>query len=191
MLLLSLGGSVGAQGIDADEIRRRHAQHQGDFDYLLGDWRFEARSADFGEFRGVWSAVRLATGAGAHVMDEYRVLGSNGETVFVSSTLRVFDPFRNHWELVSVHETSGLRDVGTARKVGDEMHLEQVFGVASGQSATWRIRYYDITPRTFSWRADRSRDGGSTWERGHMELRATRIGPARSLGALTSSDSAR
>ena len=31
-----------------------------DFDYLLGDWEFTAKSHEHGDYRGLWSAVRLA-----------------------------------------------------------------------------------------------------------------------------------
>ncbi|MBC7897601.1 MAG: hypothetical protein H7066_19435, partial [Cytophagaceae bacterium] len=152
-------------------------QHKGDFDYLLGDWRFTARNSEHGAFTGVWSAVRLATGGGAHVLDEYRVTSEQGETYFASSTLRVYNPAIDTWELVSVHETSGLQDRGTARRVGDEMRLEQTFGVTRGAPESWRIRYFDIRADAFRWAADRSLDGGKTWERNYMTLEARRIGP--------------
>jgi len=77
-----------------------------------------------------------------------------------------------------------LQNVGTARKVGAEMHIEQKFGVMSQTPSSWRIRYYDIRPDRFSWAADRSTDGGKTWDKNHLTIEARRIGPARSLGAL-------
>jgi hypothetical protein len=36
----------------------------------------------------------------------------------------------------------------------------------------------------FSWVADRSTDGGKTWQVKHQTIEARRIGPARSLGPL-------
>ena len=164
--------------------QRLFEQHKGDFDYLLGDWRFNARNSDYGPFTGVWSAAKLATGNGAHVLDEYRIVGEKGETYFVSSTLRVYNPAIDRWELVSVTETSGLDDRGTAQKVGSEMHIEQSFGGASGRAEQWRIRYFDIGADAFHWAAERSKDGGKTWSP-HMTLEATRTGPARSLPQLT------
>jgi hypothetical protein len=80
---------------------------------------------------------------------------------------------------------NGLQDIGTARRVGTEMHLEQRFGVMGSTPSTWRIRYSDIRPDRFSWTADRSMDGGKTWVRGFQQIEARRIGPARSIGALT------
>ena len=81
-------------------------------------------------------------------------------------------------------EGGGLQDVGTGQRVGDEVHIEQKFGVANGNTSTLRIRYYNIQPDRFSWTADRSTDGGKTWSKDDQKIEAHRIGPARSLGAL-------
>jgi hypothetical protein len=170
---------------EAEHRRARLDAHKGDFDYLLGEWRFTTRHAEFGEGAGYWTAVRLATGDGSHILDEYRVVGDSGETYYASTTLRVFNAARGTWELVSAETGSGLVNVGTARRVGDEMHIEQRFGGASGNPDVWRIRYYDIRPDAFSWIADRSVDGGTTWQRSYMTIEARRLGPARSLEPLT------
>ena len=155
--------------------------HKGDFDYLLGDWEFTAESKEHGKFRGYWSAVRLEEG---QILDEYRVVGDNAETYYVTTTLRNYNKFADRWELIGADAGGGLQDVGTGRRVGGEVHIEQKFGVASGTPSTWRIRYYNIKPDSFSWSADRSTDGGNTWVRTFQTIEARRIGTARSLGAL-------
>jgi hypothetical protein len=48
----------------------------------------------------------------------------------------------------------------------------------------WRIRYYNIQADRFSWTADRSTDGGKTWDAAHQTIEARRIGPARTIPAL-------
>lgn len=161
-----------------------------DFDFLLGDWRFTIRHAEFGNGAGYWTAVRLATGDGSHILDEYRIVDEDGVSYYASTTLRVLNTHADVWELVSAEPGSGLQNTGTARKMGDEMHIEQRFGVASGSPEVWRIRYHDIRPDGFSWVADRSADGGVTWERGYMTIEARRIGPARELAPLTRSPAA-
>ena len=137
-----------------------------------------------GKFRGYWSAVRLAEG---QILDEYRVVGDNGETYYVTTTLRAYNAVLDRWDLVGMDEGNGLQDIGTARRVGTEMHIEQRFGVMSSEPSTWRIRYSDIRPDRFSWRADRSVDGGKTWVTGYQQIDARRIGPLRSIGPLTTS----
>lgn len=155
--------------------------HQGEFDYLLGDWEFTATSQAYGKFKGYWSAVRLDKG---QILDEYRVVGDSGETYYVTTTLRNYNGALDRWELVGADAGTGLQDMGTGHKVGAEMRIEQTFGVASGNPSVWRIRYYDIRPDRFSWTADRSTDGGKTWTTNFQQIEARRIGPPRFMGPL-------
>jgi hypothetical protein len=102
----------------------------------------------------------------------------------MTTTLRNYNGALDRWELVGADAGRGLQDFGTARREGAEMRIEQTFGVAAGTPSVWRIRYYDIRADRFSWTADRSTDGGKTWEKNHMQIEARRIGPARFLGPL-------
>ena len=165
-----------------EQIKASYEAHQGDFDYLLGDWAFTSVSREFGTGRGYWSAVRLAEGA--QILDEYRVVGDSGQTYYVSSTLRAYNAVLDQWELVSAESGTGLQNVGTAHRIGTEMHIEQKFGVMSPNPSIWRMRYYDIRPDRFSWTGDRSTDGGKTWVTEFLRIEARRIGPPRSLGPL-------
>ncbi|HSC27505.1 MAG TPA: hypothetical protein VLD67_09535 [Vicinamibacterales bacterium] len=163
------------------QIEADFEAHKGDFDYLLGDWEFTAESKEYGKFRGFWSAVKLDEG---QVLDEYRIVDDKGETIYVTTTLRNYNKFADRWELAGADAGNGLLDVGTGRRAGGEVRIEQTFGVASGRASIWRIRYYDIKPDSFSWRADRSSDGGKTWVDRFQTIEARRIGPARTLGPL-------
>ena len=165
-----------------EQIKASNNAHQGEFDYLLGDWEFTSESREFGKGHGYWSAVRLAEGA--QILDEYRVTGDKGETYYASSTLRAYNAVLDQWELVSAESGTILQNVGTAHKVGAEMRIEQKFGVMSPNPSLWRIRYYDIRPDSFSWTGDRSTDGGKTWTTKWLQIEARRIGPPRSLGPL-------
>ena len=163
------------------ELQAAFEAHKGDFDYLLGEWEFTSVSKEYGPGKGFWTAVRLATG---QILDEFRLVGDNRETWYVTSTLRSYNAGLDRWELVGMVEGGGLQDVGTAQRVGGEVHIEQKFGVAAGNTSILRIRYYNIQPDRFSWTADRSRDGGKTWSKEDQKIEAHRIGAARSLGAL-------
>jgi hypothetical protein len=160
-----------------------NAKGKADFDYLLGDWEFTAESKQYGKFIGRWSATRLITG---QILDEYRVLGDNGETYYATTTIRAYNGTTKQWELIGMDGEGGLQDFGTAHMVDAEMHIEQKFGVAGGKVSILKIRYYNIRPDSFSWVADRSTDGGKTWVKNHQTLEARRIGPARSMSSLTS-----
>jgi hypothetical protein len=165
----------------SEQMKASYAAHKADFDYLLGDWEFTSEHHDYGKFGGRWSAVRLDTG---QIFDEFRVVGDNGETFYVSSTVRAYNAAAGRWELVGMEGGGGLQDFGTGNRVGSEMHIEQRFGVAAGKPMTLRIRYYDIQADRFSWSADRSTDGGQTWVKDFQRIEARRIGPPRSLGPL-------
>jgi hypothetical protein len=165
----------------AEQVQAAYNSHKGDFDYLLGDWTFTAKSREFGMFEGRWSAVRLGTG---QILDEYRIVG-NGETIYVTTTIRNFNGVADRWELIGMDQANGLQDFGTAQRVGKEMRIEQRFGVAGGNPVVMRIRYHHIEAGKFSWAADRSTDGGKTWVTDFQTIEATRVGPARSLPALT------
>lgn len=165
-----------------EQMKASHEAHKGDFDYLLGDWEFSAESREHEKFRGYWSAVSLDEG---QVLDEYRIVGDNGETYYVTTSLRNYNSGLDRWELVGADAGTGLQDFGTAQRVGAEMHIEQKYGVARGNTSIWKIRYYDIQRDRFSWTADRSTDGGKTWVAKFQTIEARRIGPPRSLGPLT------
>lgn len=165
-----------------EQVKAAYDAHQNEFDYLLGDWEWTGVSKQYSKLHGFWSAVRLAEGP--QILDEYRITGDQGETYYASSTLRAYNAHQDRWELISGDHGSGLQDFGTAHKVGDEMHIEQTFGVAAGKPSIWRIRYFNIGPDHFSWSADRSTDGGKTWTKDFQTIEAKRIGPARSLGQL-------
>jgi len=164
-----------------EQLKTAFEAHRGDFDYLLGDWEFTSVSHDYGPGRGYWSAVRLAEG---QILDEYRVVGDHGETYYVTATLRAYNAVLDQWELVSVESHDGLHDLGTARKAGAEVHIEQKFGVMSKAPSLWRIRYYNIKPDSFSWTGDRSTDGGKTWTTKWLQIEARRIGPPRTMAPL-------
>ena len=172
----------------SDRIQEASKAHAHDFDYLLGDWEFTAVNRD-GKFRGLWSAVRLAeTG---QILDEFRVLGDNGDTYYVSTTLRAYNGILEQWELVSVdHRGTGLTQIGTGHRVGAEMHIEQKFGFGTNNAWISRIRYYDIQSDRFSWSADRSLDNGKTWIKDFQQIEAHKIGPPRVLDPLTRSKKA-
>ncbi len=178
LLVPLLAASPAAAQRTEEQLQALYESHRGDFDYLLGDWEFTATNRQHGESRGYWSAVRLPNG---QVLDEFRIVSPEGETWYVTTTLRAYNAAADRWELVGMDEWNGLQDMGTARRVGDEVHIEQRFGVISPEPSLWRIRYYDIRPDRFSWRADRSPDDGTTWVENHMRIEARRIGPPRSM----------
>ncbi|HEX9892487.1 MAG TPA: hypothetical protein VGA78_01130 [Gemmatimonadales bacterium] len=174
-----------------DTAARREAlaayqAHQGEFDYLLGDWEFSGirqRADGPVKIRGYWSATRSADGA--LISDEFRMVDDSGRTIYVSTTLRVYDPVQQRWNLIGVEPGGGIPQLGTAWKEGADMRIDQTFTSSDGTSRLWRIRYFNIGPDRFSWRADISSDGGVSWSENQMTMEGRRTGPARPPVALT------
>ena len=163
LLFLALCAPAFAQS-DADKQREQRQalieKHKGDFDYLLGDWEFDAENGDYGKFRGYWSAVRLP---GGQILDEYRVVGDQDETYYVTTTIRAYNAKLDRWELIGTGDGNGLQDFGTAQRDGDGVRIEQRFGVSGLYPSFWKIRYSNLRPDAFTWRAERSPDGGASW----------------------------
>jgi hypothetical protein len=164
-----------------EQLQALYEQHKGDFDYLLGDWQFTADNKQYGKSNGRWSAVRLATG---QILDEYRLVDDKGATFYVTATIRNYDAIYDRWELIGMDDRNGLQDFGTAQRVGQEMRIEQKFGVSAGNPTTMRIRYYNIQPNSFSWAGDQSTDNGKTWVKDYLRIEARRIAPARTMPPL-------
>lgn len=164
-----------------DQMRASYQAHKSDFDYLLGDWEFTAQSKQWGKHHGFWSAVRLD---GGQILDEYRVVGDNGQTYNVTVSLRAYNAPRDQWEIISFGQSAGLHDFGTAHREGGDMIIEQKFGVMTPNPSLMHIRYHDIQADHFLWNGDRSTDDGKTWEKDFLQIDARRIGPARSMGPL-------
>jgi hypothetical protein len=164
-----------------EQLQALFNQHKGDFDYLLGDWQFTADNKQYGKSNGRWSAVRLATG---QILDEYRLVDDKGATFYVTATIRNYDVAHDRWELIGMDDRNGLQDFGTAERVGQEMRIEQKFGVSGGNPTMMRIRYYNIQANSFSWAGDQSTDNGKTWVKDHLRIEAKRIGPPRKLPQL-------
>lgn len=179
---LPLAAQTDAEKQKQEQQEASFQAHKNDFDYLLGDWEFNADDKQWGKYIGRWSAIKLEDG---QILDEFRVLGDKGETYHITMTVRNYNKHHGRWELLGIDGGSGLRDIGTAIRKGDEMHIDQTYGASTDKPTQWRIRYYNIKPNTFSWTADITKDGGKTWIEKHLVIEAKRIGPARTMGQLT------
>lgn len=181
-VLLVIGVSpLAAQTKTQEQLETAYAQHRGDFDYLLGDWEFTAVGQENGEFRGYWSAVKLA---GEQILDEFRVVGDGGETFYLTTTIRSYNAALDRWELIGMDKGNGLQDFGTGRREGDEMLLEQRYVRNGAEPHVRRIKYYGIGENRFSWSSDLSKDNGRTWIDAELRIEARRIGAPRALQPL-------
>jgi hypothetical protein len=142
----------------------------GDFDFLIGTWtfRFQQRG-EGGVFRpaqpGEWNTRKAHDGF--VVEDVWRLGTSTNPTI----TYRVFNQAKQIWELQGSHPRTGGWDTGIAWSRADERYLVQHFN--DGKLLV-RIKYYEITPTSFRWRADGSGDEGKTWTPDIWKMEAAR-----------------
>ena len=144
-------------------------EHRKAFDYLLGDWEFTGeRTSQNGrqKFRGYWTATR--TPDNHALIDEYRVVDDAGHTLYITTTLRAFDPRDHKWRIASIERSGNLAE-GRAWKDGADMRIEQSYG-----GPVLHFRYYDIQAAKFSWVGSRPDEKGEYQEFQWIEAR--RIG---------------
>ena len=147
-----------------------------EFDFLDGKWniRFQSRKSptEFGPARaGTWSAHR--THDGLVIEDEFSLINPDGSRT-LTLTYRVYNPARKTWEIAGVAAKQGSPWApGVSWGNGRDRFVVQTYGTGPDALIT-RIRYYNITPDHFLWRADGSTDGGKTWIRDFWKIEANR-----------------
>jgi hypothetical protein len=145
-----------------------------DYDALLGFWefRFQTRNPDGsfnGAFPGHWSFEKKPGG----MLIEDRWRGDNDEDPMGvgTYTYRTFDQAKKHWEMVGVNSQGGAFEHGITWSDAKNRYAVQHYG-----PIIMRIRYLSIDTNHFLWRADRSVDGGKTWQPDAWTMEAKRIG---------------
>jgi hypothetical protein len=169
---------IRAKAAEAGDSARKEAGPN-DFDFLEGKWTIVYNNAQPGipaNLRGTWTAWKQADGRVLY--DEFRILGSKGETAALGTTYRVFDHVRKQWDCRFVQlirpGAEGPEQLAqwaefTAWPEGSTLRADQ-----HNSRSSLRITYYDITKDHFRWKADVSTDGGKTWQTDQIRIEATR-----------------
>jgi hypothetical protein len=79
------------------------------------------------------------------------------------TTIRLYDPERRVWRSVWITPEHGDVDLFLGRRVGDEIVLEMQAESKEEGDGDIRWVFYDVTPDSFEWRGEESRDGGRSW----------------------------
>ncbi|WP_441231269.1 hypothetical protein AB7828_23245 [Tardiphaga sp. 215_C5_N2_1] len=87
------------------------------------------------------------------------------------STLRIYDPRIDAWQIQWTDPVMQNFLTMTGRKQGND--IVQLGRDNDGRPIRWS--FSQITPRSFLWRGETSRDDGATWRR-DVEFTATRVG---------------
>ena len=84
------------------------------------------------------------------------------------TTIRFYDPKIDAWHSVWISPTQGVVKTFLARQIGDEIVLEG--RTTEGYPVKWI--FSEITPNSFRWRSEETRDNGKTWTlREEMRIR--------------------
>ena len=75
------------------------------------------------------------------------------------SSIRVYDAAAGAWKVIWINPVNGTEVHLVGRRVGDQIVQEGRY--ADGSPIHWS--FVDITPDSFTWRGERSTDGGATW----------------------------
>jgi hypothetical protein len=164
----------------AQQLRDVYAAHRGEFDFLLGSWKFTALYPQSGRrVQGTWDAVSLADGG--YILDELRAIDDTGAVTFSATMVRSYDAAQARWEVVTLGEGTGLQQAGTGVLTDGEMIIVQNFDVSTPHPSLLRLHYFGIQQDRFSYSADRSTDGGETWTKDFLKVEVRRVGPPRKM----------
>ena len=122
---------------------------------------------------GVWKAWRAFDGFG--VEDELRVIDASGNPNALSHSMRIYDATLGKWTQTSLDVYRGRFTTANGSWAQDALSLRSVGRDAEGRAFVQRSRFYDITPTSFKYDADRSNDGERTWEKGVVRIEAKRV----------------
>jgi hypothetical protein len=128
-----VGSWTGTMSYLADEVRRERS-----VDVHFG-WVLEGRAV-----QDVWIAPSRT--------------GDDAPVVMYGTTIRIYDPRRDLWEITWLNPVSGAINRMTGREVGPDIVQEYRDG---GVRSQWM--FTEITPASFRWISRNSSDEGSTW----------------------------
>lgn len=140
------------------------------FDFLVGQWELDVhpqattvaqRMHGMPNLIGTWKAWRALDGWG--VEDEMRITDASGNPLAMSHTVRFYDVGAKHWSNSTLDVYRARYSMGTAESQDGSITVTTQGTDTDGKAYVSRTRYYDVTPSSFKYQADRSYDAGKTW----------------------------
>jgi len=139
------------------------------FDFLLGEWdarttRYRSDGSELGGYGGTWRARHLHDAR--IVLDEFTARLDDGSEISYMATLRTYSLATERWEMTFLiaHQPQLITSFSGVFEDG-EMRLDGSGRTLAGQPVVARVRFFDITPRSFQWENRVSLDDGATWYR--------------------------
>ena len=149
-----------------------HAQTGNELDFFVGEWEVRIVDQDENTIGKAKTSARFIM-EGSAIQDDWMNLDPAGNVNFRGTSIRTFVPSTRQWVVHwAMANTPGYTYIDAVWKDG-ELHGTGTGFDGAGEFQE-RYRYYDITPRSYSFWLSRSYDGGATW-RVNPELRATKV----------------
>ena len=152
------------------------------YDRVLGDWSLEVvdHAAD-GSQRVSHGEVHFAWVLEGRAIQDVWIVPSREargpdlprQGNRYGTTLRVYDPAADVWRITWINPVTSAVNQLLGRREGDD--IVQEGAGADGSSIRWSFR--EITPTSFRWFGEISKDGGATWQL-QTEFRGRRQGAA-------------
>lgn len=152
------------------------------FAFLVGQWEVSvtpkvnslaARIHGSPKYLGTWKAWRAFDRFG--IEDELRIMDRSGNPNSLTHTLRFYDATQAKWTLTSLDVYRSRLSNAAAELRGSELMVTSTGRDAEGKAYILRARFFDITPNSFRYQADRSFDSQRTWETGVLTMEARRV----------------
>ncbi len=155
------------------------------YDFLVGQWEVTVipKATSLGtrihgvpRLTGIWKAWRAMDGLG--IEDELRIVDGSGNPNALLRSTRLYDVAGRKWTQMSLDVYRARFTPATASWAAGEMRVRSMGRDGDGAAYVQRVRYYDITPTSFKYQADRSTDGELTWETAVVRMEARRVSAA-------------
>ena len=169
-----LGFGQGAEGRNP-----RAPEELSRFEFLIGEWRFQARVKVSDEshqtFEGTWVGRYILDGYA--IADEYRMVDAKGEVVVLGMNFRAYDAAKRVWNIRWLNGLTGTWTDLVSDELGGVVFGEQsvtyAFKEPTADQAYTRATYTSVSEDHFTWRGDQSVDGKSWGE--FMVVEAFRV----------------
>ncbi len=145
-------------------------------DFLIGKWEYNASSLmPDGSYQPqtFYSEASYIFGGNA-LKDDFKFKDANGALITYGSTIRSFDAKTKKWRMVWYNYNLSFVTKMEGEYIDGEFHFSGEGADEEGEYIE-RITFYDISEDQYSWKSDKSYDGGKTWLAKFFSYTAKRI----------------
>jgi hypothetical protein len=158
------------------ELNEMAPEETTQFSFLIGEWDCTTRSlkpdrSGYVEGTGRWVGYYIL--GGWAIQDDWSSPAPGG-LIFHGTNIRSFNPRTGKWDNRWLSAGSQQWKYYVAQRVGETMVMTGGEGKDSNGEFIDRNTFHSITQDGWSWRKDRSYDGGQNWFEGVSEIHATR-----------------